>query len=230
MEHNLLAHILRQPFQTLVLTGNVPDVLASIETFFAHEENINIHTHGDVAVHILDSVPIDTVRDIKVWIEGMPQYRTRKLLLMAPTLFPHVSQNALLKTLEEPSGNTQIIVIIKDLSIFLPTILSRAVVYNIPQEKKEYDDSLLTLVPHERLAHLDVAALLKTGLQKPTKEKVSAFFENLVGAVLDAPYSETERKEAIQVLTTVTPYLYDQGASIKMLIEYACLQLPVLKY
>lgn len=230
MEHDLLTHILKQPFQTLVLTGNVKEVITKIETFFVEQENINIHTHGDVAVHILDSVPVDTVRDIKAWIEGMPQYRSRKLLLIAPTLFPLVSQNALLKTLEEPSGSTQIILITKDLSIFLPTILSRAVVYNIPQEKKEYDDSLLTLVPHERLAHLDVVTLLKTGLQKPTKEKVSAFFENLVGAVLTAPYSETERKEAIQVLRIVTPYLYDQGASIKILIEYTCLQLPVLKH
>ncbi|MFZ2152397.1 MAG: hypothetical protein WAV09_04815 [Minisyncoccia bacterium] len=229
MEHDLLAHILRQPFQTLVLTGNVQDVIASIETFFTHEENISIYSHGDVAVHILDSVPIDTARDIKVWIEGMPQYRTHKLLLIAPTLFPIVSQNALLKTLEEPSGNTQIILIIKDLSILLPTILSRAVVYAIPQEKKKYDNSLLKFVPHERLAHGDVAILLKTGLQKPTKEKVSEFFENIVGAVLQSSYSRAEKKEAIQVLSTVTPYIQDQGASVKMLIEYVCLRLPLLK-
>lgn len=230
MEYNLLASILKQPFQTLILTGHVKNILTGIETFFVQEENIHIHSHGDVAVHILDSVSIDTVRDIKVWVEGMPQYRSRKLLLIAPTLFPLVSQNAILKTLEEPNGNTQIILIAKDISGFLPTILSRAVVYAIPQEEKKYNNSLLKLVPHERLAHGDVAILLKTGLQKPTKEKVSEFFENIVGAVLQSSYSRVEKKEAIQVLTTVTPYVHDQGASIKMLIEYVCLQLPVLKH
>ena len=120
MENTLLNKILKQPFQTLVLIGNTEEIVASI----------------DFLLHTIDSITIDLAREIKVWTEAMPQYRTRKLLILAPTLFPHLSQNTLLKTFEEPSGSTQIILIVKDISILLPTILSRAVVYDFTSEKK----------------------------------------------------------------------------------------------
>lgn len=228
MENSLLNQILKQPFQTLVLSGNVPDILAGIGTFIKNQEGIDVHSHGDIAVHTIDSLAIDTAREIKAWTEGMPQYRTQKLLILTPTLFPHPSQNTLLKTFEEPSGNTQIILVVKDPSILLPTILSRAVVYNFAVEKTVSDFGLLKLSPVARLNSEEVQRLLKTGLQKPTKEKVSDFFQNLVQAVLKAPYTDSNKREAVKVLTTATPYIGDQGASVKMLIEYCCLQLPKL--
>ena len=230
MENILLAHILKQPFQTLVLVGNTQDVFLAAKSFFKDTENIDLENHGDIAVRAVDSLTVDIAREIKEWTEGMPQYRANKLLVLTPTIFPVISQNALLKTFEEPSGNTQIILVIKDVSVLLPTILSRAVVYHILTKEKIRDDSLLRLAPHARLLDKEVTTLLKTGLQKPSKEKVSEFFNNLTQAVLQSSYPPAKRKEAVQVLTTVTPYIYDQGASIKMLVEYACLQLPVLKY
>lgn len=228
MENNLLNQILKQPFQTVVLTGDTPSILLGIKTFFKTEEEIDIESHGDVALYTADSLIIDLAREIKAWTEGMPQYRTRKLLVLAPTLFPHPSQNTLLKTFEEPSGSTQIILVVKDVSILLPTILSRAVVYDFTPERKVTSFDFLKLSPALRLNSGDVQTLLKTGLQKPTKEKVATFFENLVQAVLQAPYSEKEKREAVSVLTTITPYIHDQGASVKMLVEYGCLQLPKL--
>lgn len=229
MENTLLYQILKQPFQTLVLTGDTKSILSSLKTFFENEEGIDIESHGDTIVHIVDSLSVDFAREIKGWTEGMPQYRPSKVLILAPTIFPHVSQNTLLKTFEEPSGNTQIVLVVKDSSMLLPTILSRAVVYTIASEQNKYDESLLRLAPYERLSHDDAITMLKTGLQKPSKEKVLAFFENIAGAVLQSTYGDKERREAIQVLTTVTPYIHNQGASIKMLVEYTCLQLPSLK-
>ncbi len=228
MENILLTYILKQPFQTLVLVGDTQDVFLATKSFFKETENIDLESHGDVAIHASDSLTIDIAREIKEWTEGMPQYRPNKLLVLTPTIFPVISQNALLKTFEEPSGNTQIILAIKDVSILLPTILSRAVVYHIPTKEKTCDDALLRLAPHARLLDKEVAMLLKTGLQKPSKEKVGEFFNNLTQAALRSSYSNIKRREAVRVLTTVTPYIYDQGASIKMLVEYTCLQLPVL--
>lgn len=229
MEKALLENILKQPFQTLVLVGDINNIVSSIGAFIKEKEGIDINSHGDVLLQSIDSITVDLAREIKTWTEAMPQYRARKLLVLAPTLFPHPSQNTLLKTFEEPSGSTQIILIVKDISILLPTILSRAVVYDFTSEKKVSEFDFLKLSPVARLTDGDVQMLLKTGTQKPTKEHVTTFFENLVQAVLQASYSEKERKEAVEVLTTIIPYIHDQGASVKMLIEYICLQLPVLK-
>ncbi len=229
MENTLLNKILKQPFQTLVLIGNTEEIVASIDFFIKEDEQIDVYNHGDIMLHTIDSITIDLAREIKVWTEAMPQYRTRKLLILAPTLFPHLSQNTLLKTFEEPSGSTQIILIVKDISILLPTILSRAVVYDFTSEKKSSNCDFLKFSPVVRLNSENVQILLKTGVQKPTKEQVGNFFENLVQTILHAPYSEKDKRDAVAVLTTVTPYMHDQGASVKMLVEYCCLQLPRLK-
>lgn len=229
MEDILLGQILQQPFQTLILSGSIENILSSIGAIVGQRENIDIYNHGDISVFKNDSLTIDLAREVKHWTEGMPQYRERKLLILAPTLFPQPSQNTLLKTLEEPSGNTQIILIVKDVSILLPTILSRAVVYNFTPRKEVVNLNFLKLAPALRLSSEDVQLLLKTGTQKPTKEQVTIFFDDLTHVVLQAPYSEKEKMGAVKVLTTVTPYIYDQGASVKMLVEYICLQIPVLK-
>lgn len=230
MEKALLENILKQPFQTLVLVGDVNDIVSSISAFIKENEGIDVNSHGDVLLQGIDSITVDLAREIKTWTEAMPQYRARKLLILAPILFPHTSQNTLLKTFEEPSGNTQIILVVKNVSMLLPTILSRAVVYDFTLEKKIHDFSFLKLSPAERLGTGDIQILLKTGVQKPTKEQVTAFFENLIQTVLQAPYSQKEKKEAVEVLTTVSPYVHNQGSSVKMLVEYCCLQLPILKY
>lgn len=228
MEKSLLENILKQPFQTLVLVGDVNNILSSIGSFIKESEGIDINNHGDILLQSVDSITVDLARETKAWTEAMPQYRARKLLILAPILFPHTSQNTLLKTFEEPNGNTQIILVVKNVSMLLPTILSRAVVYDFTLEKKIHDFSFLKLSPSERLGTEDIQVLLKTGVQKPTKEQVTTFFENLIQTVLQAPYSEKARKEAVEVLITVLPYLRDQGVSVKMLVEYCCLQLPKL--
>ena len=230
MEHVLLSNILANPFQTVVFVGDVKNTLSSIADFFEREFGVHINSHGDVLIHDTDSLTIDAVRDIKEWTETMPQYRAHKLLILAPTIFPHISHNALLKTLEEPSGKTQIILIVQDASILLPTILSRTVAYDFEKKEKEQNHSFLQSAPHERLAFTDVALLLKTGAQKPSKEMVQTFFTTLVHTVSSAPYSGEDKKKARDVMRTVTPYIYDQGASIKMLVEYVCLGLPTLKH
>lgn len=226
MKATALEDILKKPFQTILITGGDSDTLfENIKSFYVKEMS-QVSTHSDIADYKVDTVSIDLAREIKEWCEIMPQYRDDKILILYPELFPSVSQNALLKTIEEPSGKTKVILIVKHEALVLPTIRSRSVVYRFSKESKEYDNTFLLLKPQERLSHPFVLSLLKTGAQKPPKEEVNAFFETIVSAVTHARYSELERREAFHVLKTVTPYINDQGASIKMLVEYLCIQLP----
>ena len=225
----MLQQILKQPFQTVIFVGDSDTHFNLVKSFYIQGEGVDVNTHPDVLIHKVDSLTIDVAREIKAWSESMPQYRDTKLLIISPTIFPHISQNALLKTIEEPSGKTKIIILVKNESILLPTIISRSLVYKVENEKKDFNDELLRLKPTDRLTHKSVINLLKTGTQKPSKEEVNAFFENIVASVMNANYSEVEKREALNVLKTITPYINDQGTSIKMLAEYLCIRLPILK-
>lgn len=228
MKPAMLQKILQEPFQTLILVGDTEATFEYVRSFYK-EAGLDINTHSDCLIHKVDSLSIDTAREIKAWSEAMPQYKESKLLIIAPTLFPHISQNALLKTIEEPSGKTKIIILVKSESVLLPTIISRSLVYTIDRRASSYNDRFLKLSPQERLVDAEVIKLLKTGAQKPSKEEVNAFFENVVTSVMNLNYTESERREALDILKTVTPYINDQGASVKMLAEYLCIQLPLLK-
>lgn len=59
------------------------------------------------------------------------------------------AQNALLKTLEEPPGYVSIFLLTKNKNVFLPTILSRAVKYEVISESEEEENELKAEMKNE---------------------------------------------------------------------------------
>jgi DNA polymerase III, delta subunit len=226
-----LEDLLQKPFQTLLIIGERAHVMEKIVRFFSVEKNRTLSTDSDVHMFTEATCTIDDVRALKLWVQTNPQYSESKLLILAPELFLREAQNALLKTLEEPSGNTQIIILAKKESDVLTTILSRALVYRdaTPKTYTDYAD-FLRLPPHARLTDTCIMPFFdKDPEKRPSKEVVYYFFESLLRAIEDAKWkNDAVRASALAALRTVTPYISDTGASIKMLIEYACLRIPVL--
>lgn len=222
---------LQKPFQTLLIIGERAHVMEKIVQFFSVERNRTLHTDLDVRIFTEPTCTIDDVRTLKLWTQTNPQYSQSKLLILAPEVFLREAQNALLKTLEEPSGNTQIILIVKKESDVLATILSRALVYRdaTPKTYTDYTD-FLRLLPHARLTDVRILPFFdKDPEKRPSKEVVHYYFESLLHSIEDAKWKDdATRASALATLRTVTPYIADTGASIKMLIEYACLRIPVL--
>ncbi len=217
-------------FQTVIFSGDVPLLLDHVVSTLQNLVQVDPKNHADIKIFQDETLPIDTVRDLKEWVYAMPQYIPSKTLVIAVQTISFVSQNALLKTLEEPSGHTRIVLLVPHTSILLPTVLSRSQVYSFskPFIQNGYME-FLQAPAYERLQLPLAQNLLKTGEQKASKEEVMGFFEGLVQATIRAGYSKEERKKALATLALVTTYLSDQSPSIKMLVEYTSLQLPVLK-
>ncbi len=226
-----LEDFLQKPFQTLLIIGERAHVMEKIVRFFSVEKNRTLSTDSDVRLFKEPTCTIDDVRALKLWVQTNPQYNESKLLILAPEVFLREAQNALLKTLEEPSGNTQIIIIAKKESDVLATILSRALVYRdaTPKKYTDYTD-LLQLPPHARLTDARIMPFFdKDPEKRPSKEVVYYFFESLLHSIQDAKWkNDVVRNSALDAIRTVTPYISDTGASIKMLVEYTCLRIPQL--
>lgn len=108
---------------------------------------------------------VDTVRNMKREIYIKPYAAERKIYIVpkADTMNNH-AQNSLLKVLEEPPEYCTIILIAENSNMFLPTILSRAVILNFePLEKELVRNYLLQKYPDITAQDANVKAGMSQG-------------------------------------------------------------------
>lgn len=95
-------------------------------------------THPDLFVVAPEekkkNISVEQIRKLKNEAYIRPQMSDRKVFIIdsADTMNPQ-SQNAILKVLEEPPGDTVFILQVRSRSALLPTIISRCVIYSLCQ-------------------------------------------------------------------------------------------------
>jgi len=78
----------------------------------------------DFHAYRIDSFDIESARDIRMRAQERP-FGLKKIFLISAERFTHQAQNALLKTLEEPSTDVYFFVLLSAPDLLLPTLLSR---------------------------------------------------------------------------------------------------------
>lgn len=89
-------------------------------------------THPDLFIlepeDVDKAIRVDQVRELVDFVAQTPQLGGRKVVLLEPAEAMNLNAaNALLKSLEEPSGNTQLLLVSHQPSRLLPTIRSRCI-------------------------------------------------------------------------------------------------------
>lgn len=146
----------------------------------------------------------------------------------------HQAQNALLKTLEEPSSKTYFFIIVPSASILLPTIKSRVQIYGINEffdgnKLNESDVSLAKL-----FLQSDVPKRLEMIKEMMDNDNPSALvrFLNDLEITIHKLVKEKAKKRLnsneLSALVLAREYFADPGASKKMLLEYLAMELPIV--
>jgi DNA polymerase-3 subunit delta' len=158
-------------------------------------------SHGDF--HVIESekqIGIDLIRTAMKTLQEKAYLSGNKVLLIkqAETM-TESSANALLKTLEEPTANTYLILLTSQLHLLLPTILSRVEKLTLPspttsqlkswivqQGLDEPDNSLLDIYRSTPLA-------LKAMLDDPTHQSFTyATFKGQLGQLIKGQLSPVD--------------------------------------
>lgn len=100
---------------------------------------LSANTHPDLFTLSDEiTVGVDEVRSLAEFVYKKPQISQSKIVVIKEQAkLTENANNALLKTLEEPSENTYLFLLTTSLSSVLPTIVSRCHVVNVPFEPKE---------------------------------------------------------------------------------------------
>lgn len=178
-----------------------------------------------------ESFGVDESRDLKETASRVP-IGERKIIVIRSDAFTREAQNALLKLFEDPTPNTHFFVVTPYPRALLPTLLSRMETFVVPGRKEVREE------------HPEVALAKKAFVGSPRErmriaedlhkeeDKVHAvrFLEALV-EILEGEL-RTNRTEdidrAFSAVSRAASFARDRGASIKTLLEYAVLSLPIV--
>lgn len=218
-----------------VLTGGA-DVQAELISFLEKKHKIVTQGNPDFVAKDYATFTIDDARELKA------QAGTKAASSNAPRTFvirfdgiTVEAQNALLKLLEEPNENTHIFLIVRSVSLLLPTIRSRVqmiggvekeepsrpkVPSNSEGENIQLAKQFIAATPAKRL---DIIKKLLDEVSKETKTKQDVI--SFVDAVEAHLYHSGVDKhiEALKAIQLVRTYLNDRAPSLKMLLEYIAL-------
>ena len=133
----------------------------------AKEGPDTLHIHPD------KSIGIEEIRRIQTFLSRKPLTGKNVVVIFSAHLLTLPAQHALLKTLEEPPGNSEIYLVTKYPDSLLPTILSRVQIFDHPDHPDFPENpeipKLITTGVGDRLKILDS--------QSFTRESFSAFLD-----------------------------------------------------
>jgi DNA polymerase-3 subunit delta' len=137
------------------------------------------------------------------------------------------AQNSLLKIIEEPSKETYFFLISPRKDIFLPTVLSRAMVVEIESESS---NDLINEISQDLLSDKSVGEKLKVvdSLVKKIKDKKvekGIAREIVKKIIIELEKDLVNNSDSLKTLQKIDDYLGDTSCSVKLLLERVVLSL-----
>ncbi len=205
------------------LFGTEDETLLALTSAFsaAGEE---IRANPDLRIERYETFGIDEARALALAAARTSVTGGRKIFVVAFQKITDEAQNALLKTLEEPTGKTHFFLVLPRKEMLLSTVRSRVVslfgARALPQEEIARAAAFLSASPPDRLA---IVQELVKDLQDEVggQRRVLAFLD-----ALEAQSAKEARDRALRILPAlweVKRYARDRAPSYKLLLEHLAL-------
>jgi DNA polymerase III delta prime subunit len=207
----------------------LPEVLNFLEDI-----DVKISSNPDFYNVFIDTFKVKDAEDIKslsnqkIFEEGE---KFKKIFIISTNNFLLEAQNSLLKIFEEPNKNTHFFIIVPDVSIFIPTIVSRFRVIYTKDKNTEYikiAESFITMKLSARIEFIKdfVKEKDEEVLEDSTRAKANRFLDALEAVLHKKNLSKTN-SEIFNHIFNVRQFLRQPGSSTKMLLESVALVVPI---
>ena len=184
--------------------GSLKTVLPQLPEYM-HIPSADIH-------HICcDRLSIDEVRTLVATAAQRPVEHEKRRFLLSFFDAPHEAQNALLKTLEEPTDTAEFYVVVPRRDVLMPTVLSRLLEVELEKEQVSSDMAKTFFAQTYKEQSAEIAS--------KAKENDASWIDVFLQSV-EQLASETKNVSLLQAVILVRTYITLPGASRKMLLEY----------
>lgn len=189
---------------------------------------ISLTQNNDVYVQNVESLDIESAREIKDMAQLKPSGEKRIIIVAADFIHP-ITQNALLKVCEEPPERVVIYIVVPSLELLLPTLRSRVMTLETRGQKKSPHDALVQQI---LAAPLPLRLTLIEHLYEKGEEKKKGEALHLLHALMRA-VAKGDRAQSdpayfartTKLLLQAESDLQMHGAMIKLIMEAVVLSL-----
>jgi hypothetical protein len=216
-----------------LLEGERGAILAEL-TLLLTEAGIVQKGNADFHLYEHDAFLIEHAHSLRAEQSMHGAAGARKIFIVAFNTMMSEAQNALLKTLEEPTAGTHFFFVTRTGEILFPTVRSRMQVIRSKeagdrnQETGNAGEKFLKASLPERMKMIESLTKAKTEEKPKAKEDARIFLESLEHALYKAtPKVTFPVAEALQNVLTAKRYLSDRSPSLKLLLEHLALTVPV---
>lgn len=198
--------------------------IGAIKEFLKDAFAISLIGNPDFIERSYDSLGIEDARWLKEEMQLRAVSGNNRFYIIRARTITVPAQNALLKTLEEPTSGTHIFIVIPRTDVLLPTLLSRVEMRTFQETRDDEVEVFLGASKAERLEI--VAGILKDDSSIDPAGFVQGLERYVYGIWKEG--KEEELKKALQEIVMVERYIYDQSAQARFLLEHLALVLPRL--
>lgn len=196
-----------------------------------HLQMLGMPTHGnpDFFHKEVETFSIDDAREVKAFQGQSALTGGKKVIVMSMNYFSHPAQHALLKVFEDPASNVHFFIITKQVSVLLPTLMSRLI--TLPVEilpaDAEIEKEVKSFLDGEKEDRLSMATKIVKRFDKeetsiPLKTYAIKFLNQLE---VEIASRADKHLFDVSLLWRVKDYIHDQGSSVKNLLETLALTL-----
>ncbi len=223
--------MIRFDHQAYVIVGsrdNARDLVCrSCESFLGNP----LVGYNDFNEFVVSNFGIDEARELRTKQQRVG-FNSNKFFLVVTDSITHEAQNALLKTLEEPTADTFIFIVVPSAQSLLPTLLSRVAVINLEKGEGEISDVAKLATEFLNTKPADRFELIENiiGKEHPDRARAREFVAKLAKAFRQKYSPEkwtSEQTFAAGELIKAERYLGEPASLAKMILEHLALILPV---
>lgn len=217
-----------------ILIGEKENCRTQLKDFC--EKSLNCETHGNPSFmeREFDRMLIDDVKEVVHRSFIKTESGSKMIFCISFNGITRESQNALLKVIEEPSVETYFFIIAPRKDIFIPTVLSRAVLIEVDSVQNpdtESGENIVTDFAKEILSDKKTVAeklkvveiIVKKIKDKKIEREVAR--EVVKKIIIELERDAVKNSTALKSLQKIDDYLADTGASVKLLLEKAVLSI-----
>jgi len=169
-----------------------------------------------------DSVQIDAVRNIADLSQKTSMGDEQSFFIVIWKRINVASQNAFLKTLEEPTQGTTFFLCCEDDSVLLDTVLSRVQTMHLPSDFSGFDIGLFIQGDYTQREEIIKPLWGDSKKKIPADRAQTRIF---LGQLLEY-LAENKHIDLYRKIEQFVPYCNDQSSSVKYMTEFCCATVP----
>ena len=218
------------PHHAYLIVGERGDIIPELKTML-EADGFAIKANADFHLYELDVFLIEHAHQLRREQAMHASAGARKIFVVAFNTIISEAQNALLKTLEEPTEGTKFFFITRNSEVLLPTVCSRMQIVRTEEHETHMQSTdpgaafLAASIP-ERLKMIERYTKAKTDDKPRAKEEARVFLIALERATY-ARGEDARYRKALEDILTAKRYLSDRSPSVKLLLEHLALTIPV---